>query len=53
MVEQFIDKIKDFNGVLQITIPYKLAKYGGFKAGDIIKVSITKVNEDDELDMEL
>lgn len=53
--ETFYDNIKELsNGVLRITIPDKLAKFGNFKAGDVIKVMIQKadVESDDGLKKE-
>jgi|3_EtaG_2_1085321.scaffolds.fasta_scaffold16693_3 bifunctional DNA-binding transcriptional regulator/antitoxin component of YhaV-PrlF toxin-antitoxin module len=44
--ETFYDKIKSHNGTLRITIPEKVARFGGFKRGDNIKVLIVKEEGD-------
>lgn len=45
--EIFYDKVKHMNGVLRVTIPYKLAKFVGLEEGDNVKVLIKKINEGD------
>jgi len=46
--EVFYDEIKDVNGSLRITIPFKLAAYAGFKVGDNVKIMIKKIGLKDE-----
>lgn len=46
--ETFYDEIKDINGTLRITIPYKLAQFVGFKEGDKVKVMIQIVPKKEE-----
>lgn len=41
--EIFYDKIKDYGGVLHISIDKSLANYAGFKKGDMVKVMIKKL----------
>ena len=44
-METFYDDVKENNGVLRITIPEKVAKFGGYKVGDKVKVLIQKEGE--------
>jgi hypothetical protein len=43
--ENFYDDIKESNGVLRITIPFRIAEVAGFKSGDRVKVLIKKESE--------
>ena len=41
--ETFYDEIKNINGSLRVTIPYKLVEFVGFKKGDKVKVMIKRL----------
>jgi len=40
--DTFYDEVKDYGGVLRLTIPTKLAKFAGLKGGDRVRVLIAK-----------
>jgi bifunctional DNA-binding transcriptional regulator/antitoxin component of YhaV-PrlF toxin-antitoxin module len=44
--ETFYDEVKEYNGVLTITIPFKLGEYSNIKKGDKLKILIKKFTEE-------
>jgi len=44
--ESFIDDIKNINGVLRVTIPYRVAQVMGLKEEDRVRVMVKKIVEE-------
>lgn len=46
--ETFYDRVKEINGVLYVSIDYKVAQYMGLNKGDNVKIHIKKINKEVE-----